>query len=59
MFKISGEKEVKLSKTIKLAPSLIKRIEEEARKNNISFSGFVREACIYALSNMENEKDLK
>lgn len=51
MFKI--EKEEKILKNIRFPNSLIKRIEKEARKNNISFTKFVIEACLYALNNID------
>ncbi len=51
MFKI--EKEEKVAKVIRFSKDLTKRIENEAKKNQIAFSKFVIEACIYALENME------
>lgn len=51
MFKV--EKEEKVLKNIRFPKNLIKKIEKEARKNNISFTRFVILACIYALDNSE------
>lgn len=51
MFKII--KEEKVLKNIRLPKSLVKRIVKETKKNNISFTKFVIEACIYALDNMD------
>ena len=51
MFKI--EKEEKVVKAIRLPSSLIAKIEEEAKKNKVSFTKFVIEACIYALENID------
>lgn len=53
MFKVN--KEEKVLKNIRFPKSLVKRIEKEASKNNISFTKFVILACIYALENMEDK----
>lgn len=51
MFKII--KEEKVLKNIRFPKELVKRIEIKAKKNNISFTKFVIEACKYALENIE------
>lgn len=51
MFKIN--KDEKELKNIRFPKDLIKRIEKESEKNNISFTKFVIEACKYALDNIE------
>ncbi len=53
MFKI--EKEEKIAKVIRFSKELHKEIEKESKKNKISFTKFVIEACIYALENMEKK----
>lgn len=53
MFKVN--KEEKVLKNIRFPKRLIKRIEKEANKNNISFTKFVILACTYALDNMEDK----
>ncbi len=55
MFKIEKEDTEKIVKSIRFSKELNKRIEEEAKKNKVSFSKFVIEACIYALKNMKNK----
>ncbi len=43
----------KILKNIRFPKSLVKRIEKETKKNDISFTKFVVEACKYALDNIE------
>lgn len=43
----------KENKIIRFPKDLIKRIDKETKKNNISFTKFVIEACKYALENIE------
>lgn len=54
MFKI--EKEEKVLKNIRFPKSLIERIEKETKQNNISFTKFVIEACLYALNNIDEKE---
>lgn len=49
MFKI--EREEKVLKSIRFPKSLVRIIEKEAKKNKVSFTKFVVEACIYAIDN--------
>ncbi len=51
MFKI--EKEEKIARTIRFSKELNKKIEEESKKNKVTFTRFVIEACIYALENID------
>lgn len=51
MFKI--EKEEKILKNIRFPKELVKKIEIKAKKNKISFTKFVIEACKYALNNID------
>lgn len=50
-FKIN--KEEKVLKNIRFPKSLVKKIDVEAKKNKISFTKFVIEACKYALDNID------
>ena len=54
MFKIEKE-DKKLTKAIRFPSSLIAKIENEAKKNKVTFTKFVIEACIYALENIDNK----
>ena len=54
MFKINKD-DKKVAKGIRFPSSLITKIEKESKKNKISFSKFVIEACLYALENMEDK----
>lgn len=42
-------------KAIRFSRELNKKIEKEAKRNKVSFSKFVVEACKYALDHMEKE----
>lgn len=53
MFKVN--KEEKVLKNIRFPKTLVKIIDKEASKNNISFTKFVILACTYALDNMEDK----
>lgn len=53
MFKINNQKEEKILKNIRFPKSLLKRIENVSKKNKVSFTKFVIEACKYALDNIE------
>lgn len=54
-FQIKQNKKERENKTIRFPLPLIERIENAIRQDdiNISFSGFVIQACEYALDNME------
>jgi len=55
MFQIKPDKKETENKTIRFPVSLIEKIEQVIIENNsnVSFSGFVIQACEYALENME------
>ena len=53
MFQIKPDKKETENKTIRFPVSLIERIDQVIVENNVSFSGFVIQACEYALENME------
>lgn len=55
MFQIKPDKKDTENKTIRFPVSLIEKIDQVIIENNsnVSFSGFVIQACEYALENME------
>lgn len=53
MFQIKPDKKETENKTIRFPVSLIEKIDQVIIENNVSFSGFVIQACEYALENME------
>lgn len=55
MFQIRPDKKETENKTIRFPVSLIERIDNVLIDNNVSFSGFVIQACEYALDNMKND----
>lgn len=58
-FQIKSDKKETENKTIRFPISLIKQIENAMRNNNVTFSGFVLQACEYALENMDmNEPNI-
>ena len=56
-FTIKPDKKESENKTIRFPVSLIKRIEEAIVDKEVSFSGFVIQACEFALDNLETEKE--
>lgn len=54
-FQIKSDRKETESKSIRFPAELIKRIEEAIVGNDVSFTGFVIQACEYALDNMQNE----
>lgn len=57
MFQIKPDKKDTENKTIRFPVSLIDKIEQIISENNVSFSGFVIQACEYALENMEDNQN--
>lgn len=57
MFKIKPDRKETENKTIRFPIELINDIEDAIRGQNVTFSGFVLQACQYALDNMENEEE--
>ena len=56
-FRIKSDKKEMENKTIRFSLELINEIEKAIVGKDVSFSGFVIQACDYALKNMEdNEK---
>lgn len=57
-FQVKSDKKETENKTIRFPLPLIEKIEKVIQNNNVSFSGFVIQACEYALNNMESNNDL-
>ena len=53
-FQIKPDRKETENKTIRFPVSLIKEIEEAIRAKDVTFLGFVMQACRYALDNMED-----
>ena len=51
-FQIKSDKKETENKTIRFPVSLVSNIEASISGQNVSFSGFVIQACDYALSHM-------
>lgn len=56
MFQIKPDKKETENKTIRFPVTLIAEIEDAIKGNNVSFSGFVLQACEYALQNMDTKE---
>lgn len=54
-FQLKSDKRETENKTIRFPLQLIKRIEDAIQNNDVSFSGFVIQACEYALSHMDDK----
>ena len=55
-FQIKPDKKYTENKTIRFPVDLLQEIEATIVDKNVSFSGFVIQACEYALLHMEQEK---
>ncbi len=58
-FQIKSDRKETENKTIRFPVSLIGQIENAIKNHDVTFSGFVIQACEYALENMDssNEKN--
>ncbi|MBE5952235.1 MAG: hypothetical protein E7260_11765 [Lachnospiraceae bacterium] len=56
-FQIKSNKKESENKTIRFPIALIDSINNAITNKDISFSGFVIQACEYALQNMDTSKD--
>ncbi len=56
-FRIKPDKKESENKTIRFPLYLLNDIENAIAGKNVTFSGFVIQACEYALENMEKEQD--
>lgn len=52
-FQIKSDRKETENKTIRFPLELLERIENAIKENDVTFSGFVIQACEYALDNME------
>lgn len=57
MFQIKSDKKETENKTIRFPVTLIEQIDKVIQENNVSFSGFVIQACEYALTHMEYNQE--
>ena len=55
-FVLKSDRKQTKNKTVKFPLDLIMRIEEIIKDKDVSFSGFVIQACRYALQEMEDGK---
>lgn len=58
-FQIKSDRRETENKTIRFPITLIERIEEVIKQNDVTFSGFVLQACEYALENMDTSEKSK
>ena len=54
-FQLKTNKKETENKTIRFPVSLIEKIEETIKEQDISFSSFVIQACEYALENLDEK----
>ena len=52
-FQIKSDRKETENKTIRFPLQLIEQIEDAIKDKDVTFSGFVIQACRYALENME------
>ncbi len=57
-FQIKPNKRESENKTIRFPLPLVEKIENAIMNNDVTFSGFVIQACEYALQNMEIQDQL-
>ncbi len=55
-FKIKSDRKETENKTIRFPVSLIEQIEDVIKTHDVTFSGFVLQACQYALENMDSDE---
>lgn len=54
-FKIKPDRKESENKTIRFPLPLVAKIEDVIKNQDVTFSGFVIQACEYALDNLEKE----
>lgn len=54
-FKIKPDRKESENKTIRFPLPLVVKIEDVIKNQDVTFSGFVIQACEYALDNLEKE----
>ena len=55
-FQIKTDRKETENKTIRFPVELIEKINKAIQGKDVTFSGFVLQACEYALENMEKDK---
>ena len=55
-FRLNEEKRETENKTVRFPVDLVDRIEKIMLEKDVSFSGFVIQACEYVVDELENEK---
>lgn len=55
-FQIKSDRKETENKTVRFPLELIERIEKAIVGNDVTFSGFVIQACEYALDNLETDE---
>lgn len=55
-FQIKSDRKETETKSIRFPLTLITKIENAIKGNDVTFTGFVIQACEYALENMESPK---
>ena len=56
-FQLKPDRKESENKTIRFPVPLIERIEKAIAGRDVTFSGFVLQACEYALNNMASEEE--
>ena len=59
MIQIKSDRKETVNKTVRFPLELMQRIEKVMMENDVSFSGFVIQACEYVLDEIEKEKEQK
>lgn len=57
-FQIKSDKKETENKTIRFPLSLIIQIEDAIKNRDVTFSGFVIQACKYALEHMDTKEEI-
>lgn len=55
---IKSDRKETENKTVRFPVDLIARIEEVMRDKDVSFTGFVLQACEYVLDELDREKEI-
>ena len=55
-FQIKPDRKETENKTVRFPVELVEKINEAIRGKDVTFSGFVLQACEYALENMESSE---
>lgn len=58
-FQIKPDKKESENKTIRFPVDLLSEIESVLKDNNVTFSGFILQACRYALDNLDKNEEFK